>query len=73
MGTFTQYAIAAARQALEDAEWKPEDDIGKERTVSSSGCQCLYIILILSRVSALDQEWEALEISYQHPYPLIKQ
>lgn len=34
MGTFTQYAIAAARQALEDAEWKPEDDIGKERTVS---------------------------------------
>ncbi|KAI7884032.1 putative beta-ketoacyl synthase [Lichtheimia hyalospora FSU 10163] len=32
MGTFTQYAIAAARQALEDADWKPQDDIGKERT-----------------------------------------
>lgn len=34
MGTFTQYAIAAARQALDDAEWKPKDAIGKERTVS---------------------------------------
>ncbi|KAJ8659183.1 beta-ketoacyl-acyl-carrier-protein synthase II [Lichtheimia ornata] len=32
MGTFTQYAIAAARQALDDAEWKPKDAIGKERT-----------------------------------------
>ncbi|ORZ02301.1 thiolase-like protein [Syncephalastrum racemosum] len=32
MGTFTQYAIAAARQALADADWKPTSDEAKERT-----------------------------------------
>lgn len=33
MAKFTQYALAAARQALDDAEWKPKDDLSKERTV----------------------------------------
>ncbi|KAL0083249.1 ALG6, ALG8 glycosyltransferase family-domain-containing protein [Phycomyces blakesleeanus] len=33
MAKFTQFAIAAARQALEDAEWKPNDESEKERTV----------------------------------------
>lgn len=33
MAKFTQYAIAAARQALEDADWKPSDTFEKERTV----------------------------------------
>ncbi|OAD74790.1 hypothetical protein PHYBLDRAFT_111203 [Phycomyces blakesleeanus NRRL 1555(-)] len=32
MAKFTQFAIAAARQALEDAEWKPNDESEKERT-----------------------------------------
>ncbi|KAG1459528.1 hypothetical protein G6F56_006144 [Rhizopus delemar] len=32
MAKFTQYAIAAARQALEDADWKPSDTFEKERT-----------------------------------------
>ncbi|KAI8140629.1 thiolase-like protein [Fennellomyces sp. T-0311] len=32
MAPFTQYAIAAARQALTDAEWIPEKDADKERT-----------------------------------------
>ncbi|KAI9260161.1 ALG6, ALG8 glycosyltransferase family-domain-containing protein [Sporodiniella umbellata] len=34
MAKFTQYAIAAARQALDDADWKPNDPLEKERTVS---------------------------------------
>ena len=33
MAPFTQYAIAAARQALTDAEWTPNNDVDKERTV----------------------------------------
>jgi 3-oxoacyl-(acyl-carrier-protein) synthase len=33
MAKFTQYAIAAAHQALQDAEWKPTDAYEKERTV----------------------------------------
>ncbi|KAG0162231.1 Mitochondrial beta-keto-acyl synthase [Apophysomyces sp. BC1034] len=32
MAKFTQYALAAARQALNDAEWFPEDEFSKERT-----------------------------------------
>ncbi|CAO3585356.1 unnamed protein product [Absidia cylindrospora] len=32
MATFTQYAISAARQALQDADWKPESNTEKERT-----------------------------------------
>ncbi|KAI8343600.1 putative beta-ketoacyl synthase [Chlamydoabsidia padenii] len=32
MATFTQYAIAAARQALQDADWAPESITEKERT-----------------------------------------
>ncbi|KAI9488099.1 thiolase-like protein [Zychaea mexicana] len=32
MAPFTQFAIAAARQALTDAEWIPEGDADKERT-----------------------------------------
>jgi 3-oxoacyl-(acyl-carrier-protein) synthase len=37
MAKFTQYAIAAARQALDDADWKPKDVQEKERTVSRHG------------------------------------
>ena len=33
MAPFTQYAIAAARQALADAEWIPNNEADKERTV----------------------------------------
>lgn len=33
MAPFTQYAIAAARQALADAEWAPDSDYEKQRTV----------------------------------------
>ncbi|KAF7721201.1 Mitochondrial beta-keto-acyl synthase [Apophysomyces ossiformis] len=32
MAKFTQYALAAARQALNDAEWIPQDDLSKQRT-----------------------------------------
>lgn len=33
MATFTQYAIAAAKQALQDADWAPQSSMEKERTV----------------------------------------
>lgn len=33
MAKFTQYAIAAARQAIHDAKWIPETNEQKERTV----------------------------------------
>lgn len=32
MALFSQYAIAAAEEALKDAEWAPTSDTGKERT-----------------------------------------
>ena len=32
MDTFIHYAIAAAAEAVEDSEWRPEDDRGRERT-----------------------------------------
>lgn len=33
MAKFSHYAIAAARQAINDAQWIPETDLDKERTV----------------------------------------
>lgn len=33
MAKFSQYAIAAARQAILDSNWKPETDREKQRTV----------------------------------------
>lgn len=33
MAKFSQYAIAAARQAIQDSNWKPETDREKQRTV----------------------------------------
>jgi 3-oxoacyl-[acyl-carrier-protein] synthase II len=43
MAKFSQYAIAAARQALSDAEWKPESAEEKERTVRNVTLLCLYM------------------------------
>lgn len=37
MATFSQYALAAAAEALEDAAWMPEDDEGREATVGPGG------------------------------------
>jgi 3-oxoacyl-(acyl-carrier-protein) synthase len=34
MAKFSHYAIAAARQAIQDAQWTPETDLEKQRTVS---------------------------------------
>ncbi|CEP07163.1 hypothetical protein [Parasitella parasitica] len=33
MAKFSHYAIAAARQAISDAQWEPETDSDQERTV----------------------------------------
>ncbi len=35
MATFTQYALAAAREALEDAEWDPKSEDELDATVSA--------------------------------------
>ena len=35
MAKFTQYAIAATQEALEDANWYPEDPGAQEATVSA--------------------------------------
>lgn len=45
MAKFTQYAIAAARQALDDADWKPKDVQEKERTVSRHGSRSNWTLL----------------------------
>ncbi|OLL26320.1 3-oxoacyl-[acyl-carrier-protein] synthase, mitochondrial [Neolecta irregularis DAH-3] len=37
MAMFTQYAISAAEQALDDAEWKPSNDEQKDRTGACIG------------------------------------
>jgi 3-oxoacyl-[acyl-carrier-protein] synthase II len=36
MAKFSHYAIAAARQAISDSNWKPETDLEKQRTVRIS-------------------------------------
>lgn len=33
MALFSQYAVAAAEEALKDAEWKVKNDEERERTV----------------------------------------
>lgn len=38
MAKFSHYAIAAARQAIDDANWKPETNEEKEKTVSAIIC-----------------------------------
>ncbi len=35
MARFTQYAMAASHEALEDAEWTPQSDEDKQATVST--------------------------------------
>lgn len=42
MALFSHYAICAAKQALNDAEWKPTADSEKDRTVMCN--QKSYII-----------------------------
>lgn len=34
MSTFMQYAMVASMEALEDAEWRPENEQQREMTVS---------------------------------------
>lgn len=34
MSTFMQYAMIASKEALEDAEWRPETEQQREMTVS---------------------------------------
>ena len=34
MSKFMQYALVAAKEALDDAEWAPEDPLEQEATVS---------------------------------------
>lgn len=65
MGTFTQYAIAAARQALADADWQPASDEAKERTVSKQAVprNTKGYISWDGRASALALVWAVLMIS----------
>ncbi len=39
MARFTQYAMAASHEALEDAEWTPQSDQDKQATVSTVTCE----------------------------------
>lgn len=48
--TFTQYAVAATEEALEDAGWKPNNYQQKEATVRQTRLSHeLYVVLTLSR------------------------
>ncbi|KAG9284228.1 hypothetical protein G9A89_002038 [Geosiphon pyriformis] len=51
MALFTQFAIVAAKQALVDAEWKPDSDLEKERTgvCLGSGIGSLEDVISTSR------------------------
>ena len=40
MATFSQYALAATAEALSDAAWAPEDDEGRDVTVSLQSRIC---------------------------------
>lgn len=62
MAKFSHYAIAAARQAINDAQWIPETDSDKERTVSDgNGCN-IPVAHTISRVCVLVLAWEVWKI-----------
>lgn len=70
MALFSQYAMAAASEALDDAGWKPSKEEDLEATVCSiqpvsfSGLQCAIISFdIRRRGSISDLESEILMIS----------
>lgn len=67
MAKFSHYAIAAARQAINDAQWIPETDLDKERTVKKKKKATdlldeLCLIQKKKRVFVLVLEWEVWKI-----------
>jgi hypothetical protein len=59
MAKFSHYAIAAARQAINDAQWTPETDLEKQRTVRTEQVNQSknFYLLIRIRVFVLGQVW----------------
>jgi 3-oxoacyl-(acyl-carrier-protein) synthase len=56
MAKFSHYAIAAARQAINDAQWMPETEVEKQRTVSLiDGCKERK--LIVEKIGCLYRIW----------------
>lgn len=49
MAKFSHYAIAAARQAIDDSNWKPETDEQKEKTVNVLRALRVYIYIFNHR------------------------
>lgn len=45
MAKFSHFAIAAARQAINDAQWIPETDLDKERTVKKKERKLLIYLM----------------------------
>ena len=41
MAKFMQYAVVATKEALEDADWHPEDPKEQEMTVCFAFCHCV--------------------------------
>lgn len=69
MAKFSHFAIAAARQAINDAQWIPETDLDKERTVKKKKTIDILDELHLTkkeRVFALALEWEVWKILLTH-------
>lgn len=72
MAKFSHFAIAAARQAINDAQWIPETDLDKERTVKKKKKKKTIDILDelyltkKERVFALALEWEVWKILLTH-------
>jgi len=47
MALFAQYAMVAAEEALEDAEWKPQRREDLENTVCTSSAQISCVALLM--------------------------
>ncbi len=55
---FLQFALSAARQALDDARWQPTTDAEKERTVRCFSCRA-SVTLVLKRALLRGWRWVA--------------
>lgn len=42
MALFTQYAVAAAEEALDDAGWNPQGEVERDRTVINVDLPYIY-------------------------------
>ena len=72
MTQYMQLAVVAAHEALNDANWRPEDPRDQDVTVRLLSTRITYVSHILIRVSVLVLELVVLKIFTTPLLPLLK-